>query len=252
MLTAICRRAAGPARRPLPQRSTNRAISAGWPPCRAGARAVHDRVVHQPAAPLPTWPARSPTGRLCQVHRLPFKGWGGGPCGPVRDGATSHDYWLSLLTPPVGKALHMGVYLAFGLVGCMSPGRRAVRCLLRPASWSARGSCWSRRCICWPDGATPPDRGTAATPQGWLVVGPPNRSRQGRAHRHGSGGERIAVFRDGARSARSATCAAPERAAGRGPHRRRLHHCPWNGYHTAWPRLRPAPVTRSSPPTAYA
>ncbi|MCB9758590.1 MAG: ferric reductase-like transmembrane domain-containing protein [Alphaproteobacteria bacterium] len=30
--------------------------------------------------------------------------------------ATSHDYWLRNLTPPVWKTLHMGVYLAYGLV----------------------------------------------------------------------------------------------------------------------------------------
>ncbi len=30
--------------------------------------------------------------------------------------ATSHDFWLSNLTPPVWKRLHMGVYLAYGLL----------------------------------------------------------------------------------------------------------------------------------------
>lgn len=30
--------------------------------------------------------------------------------------ATSHDYWLSALTPPVWKALHMLVYVAYGLI----------------------------------------------------------------------------------------------------------------------------------------
>ena len=30
--------------------------------------------------------------------------------------ATSHDFWLKNLTPPVWKALHMGVYLAYGLL----------------------------------------------------------------------------------------------------------------------------------------
>lgn len=30
--------------------------------------------------------------------------------------ATSHDFWLSFLTPPVWKALHMGVYLAYALI----------------------------------------------------------------------------------------------------------------------------------------
>jgi len=30
--------------------------------------------------------------------------------------ATSHDFWLSFLTPPVWKALHMSLYAAYGLV----------------------------------------------------------------------------------------------------------------------------------------
>ena len=30
--------------------------------------------------------------------------------------ATSHDFWLSFLTPPVWKTLHMGVYVAYGLL----------------------------------------------------------------------------------------------------------------------------------------
>src|SRR6516225_9436071 len=30
--------------------------------------------------------------------------------------ATSHDYWLVFLTPPVWKALHMALYVAYGLV----------------------------------------------------------------------------------------------------------------------------------------
>jgi nitrite reductase/ring-hydroxylating ferredoxin subunit/DMSO/TMAO reductase YedYZ heme-binding membrane subunit len=30
--------------------------------------------------------------------------------------ATSHDFWLSFLSPPVWKTLHMGVYLAYGLL----------------------------------------------------------------------------------------------------------------------------------------
>src|SRR5204863_7619775 len=30
--------------------------------------------------------------------------------------ATSHDFWLTFLTPPVWKALHMLLYVAYGLV----------------------------------------------------------------------------------------------------------------------------------------
>ena len=30
--------------------------------------------------------------------------------------ATSHDFWLTFLSPPVWKALHMALYVAYGLV----------------------------------------------------------------------------------------------------------------------------------------
>ena len=30
--------------------------------------------------------------------------------------ATSHDYWLAFLSPRVWKALHMALYVAYGLV----------------------------------------------------------------------------------------------------------------------------------------
>src|SRR5262249_57125756 len=33
-----------------------------------------------------------------------------------RMAATSHDYWLVFLTPPVWRGLHMALYVAYGLV----------------------------------------------------------------------------------------------------------------------------------------
>ena len=54
--------------------------------------------------------------------------------------ATSHDFWLSFLTPPVWKAIHMGIYPAYAAVvlhvalGPLSAGRDPVLAALVAAS----------------------------------------------------------------------------------------------------------------------
>jgi sulfoxide reductase heme-binding subunit YedZ len=55
--------------------------------------------------------------RHTTVSQIPFQ-----PCGLVAltisflMAATSHDFWLHNLTAPVWKTLHMGVYVAYGLI----------------------------------------------------------------------------------------------------------------------------------------
>jgi DMSO/TMAO reductase YedYZ heme-binding membrane subunit len=114
--------------------------------------------------------------------------------------ATSHDFWLAFLGPPVWKALHMALYVAYGLVvmhvalGIMQyehtmlipamliGGFTGVTVLHLVAGWRER------------DG----DQGTAAR-DGWIAVGAPHAIPDKRAHIVAApGGERIAVFRDGA------------------------------------------------------
>ena len=41
--------------------------------------------------------------------------------------ATSHDFWLSFLSAPIWKRLHMLVYVCYALVVMHGPGRAAVR-----------------------------------------------------------------------------------------------------------------------------
>jgi hypothetical protein len=145
--------------------------------------------------------------------------------------ATSHDYWLSLLTPAVWKALHMGVYLAFGLVVLhvalgvvqfevsLRPGIMVgVRFVLVTALHLLAG--WRERRL---------DAGTGHNPQGLAGGRGRPKSIPDKAARivTAAGGERIAVFRDGRQiGAGQQPVRPPERAAGRGPHRRRLHHLP--------------------------
>jgi DMSO/TMAO reductase YedYZ heme-binding membrane subunit len=89
--------------------------------------------------------------------------------------ATSHDFWLAFLSPPVWKGLHMALYVAYGLVvmhvalgvmqydrnplipGMLIVGFACVTVLHLVAGWRERAG----------------DCGTAADGEGWLKVGPP-------------------------------------------------------------------------------
>ncbi len=56
-------------------------------------------------------------GRYDAVSRFPFQPWGLLALTILLVmAATSHDFWLANLTPPVWKALHMLVYVAYGLL----------------------------------------------------------------------------------------------------------------------------------------
>src|SRR5262249_10524870 len=90
--------------------------------------------------------------------------------------ATSHDFWLAFLTPPVWKALHMALYVAYGLVimhvalgviqydrnpfipGMLIVGFICVTALHLIAGWRERAG----------------DHGAVADGEGWLKVGPPS------------------------------------------------------------------------------
>lgn len=148
--------------------------------------------------------------------------------------ATSHDYWLSFLGPPVWKALHMAVYIAYGLVvlhvalGAMQDedslgitlllagSLAAVTLLHLLAGWRERAG----------------DRGRVTVDDGWLVVGPPQSIPDKGARIVAiSGGERIAVFRDGdAIGALTNLCAHQNGPIGEGRIVGGLVTCPWHGY----------------------
>ena len=148
--------------------------------------------------------------------------------------ATSHDFWLVFLTPPIWKALHMGLYLAYGLVvmhvalGIMQGDRNP----LIPAMLIAGFGCVSvlHLLAAWRERAA--DRGIAATGEGWLAVGPPlSIPDKGARIVAAPGGERIAVFRDGARiGALSNLCAHQNGPIGEGRIIDGCVTCPWHGY----------------------
>jgi nitrite reductase/ring-hydroxylating ferredoxin subunit len=148
--------------------------------------------------------------------------------------ATSHDFWLAFLTPPVWKSLHMGLYVAYGLVvmhvalgvmqydrnplipAMLAGGFLVVTVLHLVAGWRERAG----------------DISDKLSDDGWLLVGRPlsipDRSARIVA---APGGERIAVFRDGARiGALSNLCAHQNGPIGEGRIIDGCVTCPWHGY----------------------
>jgi nitrite reductase/ring-hydroxylating ferredoxin subunit/DMSO/TMAO reductase YedYZ heme-binding membrane subunit len=148
--------------------------------------------------------------------------------------ATSHDFWLLFLGPRVWKALHMALYVAYGLVvmhvalGIMqyshSPliplmvigGFGAVAALHLLAGWRERRS----------------DQGIAVSEGDWIAVALPRAiPDKGACIVATRGGERIAVFRDGEQiGALSNLCAHQNGPIGEGRIIDGCVTCPWHGY----------------------
>ena len=140
--------------------------------------------------------------------------------------ATSHDFWLAFLTPRVWKALHMALYVAYGVLvmhvalGAMQEDRRLFIPLLLGGSFALVtalhiAAAWRER-----EATQPHD--------GWLAVGPPDSIPDKRARIvTAPDGERIAVFRDGDQiGALTNLCAHQNGPLGEGRIIERLRHLP--------------------------
>lgn len=147
--------------------------------------------------------------------------------------ATSHDFWLGFLTPPVWKALHMALYVAYGLVvlhvalGIMQYDRSP---LIPAMLFGGFGIVTALHIAAgmrdrWRDG------GRVMSP-GWIAVGPPHSiPDKGARIVTGPDGERIAVFRDGNRiGALTNLCAHQNGPLGEGRIIDGCITCPWHGY----------------------
>jgi nitrite reductase/ring-hydroxylating ferredoxin subunit/DMSO/TMAO reductase YedYZ heme-binding membrane subunit len=148
--------------------------------------------------------------------------------------ATSHDYWLAFLTPRAWKALHMALYIAYGLVvmhvalgimqydrnplipAMLAGGFAGVTVLHLLAGWRERAG----------------DRCEMQAADGWLPVGPPlSIPDKGARIVTAPDGERIAVFRDGTQiGALSNLCAHQNGPIGEGQIIDGCVTCPWHGY----------------------
>jgi nitrite reductase/ring-hydroxylating ferredoxin subunit/DMSO/TMAO reductase YedYZ heme-binding membrane subunit len=148
--------------------------------------------------------------------------------------ATSHDFWLLVLTPPVWKGLHMALYVAYGLVvmhvalGIM----QYERTMLLPAMLFGGFGIVAALHLVAGARERSADRGNGTTSDGWLPVGAPSSiPNQGARIVAAPGGERIAVFRDGARiGALSNLCAHQNGPIGEGRIVDGCVTCPWHGY----------------------
>jgi len=147
--------------------------------------------------------------------------------------ATSHDFWLSLLTPPVWKAIHMAVYGALALLvahialGALQSERSTIVTSLLFASVVVLGF------LHW-DASTREtliDR-YAAQEGEWLDIGAPDEIPEGRAHIVvPKEGERIAIFRHNSTlSAVSNVCAHQNGPLGEGKIIDGCITCPWHGF----------------------
>jgi len=160
--------------------------------------------------------------------------------------ATSHDFWLANLTPPVWKALHMLVYVAYALVvahvslgalqaetsplliGLMSLGMIAVFGL----HWTA-----GAREVEGDREIDEPPPGTAFVRVATVEEIPDNRAKVVCV-----GGERVAIYHyDGKISAVSSVCQHQNGPLGEGRIIDGCITCPWHGYQYN-------PESGSSPP----
>ena len=150
--------------------------------------------------------------------------------------ATSHDFWLAFFGAPLWKALHMGVYLAYGLlvmhvvmgivqseVSPFYPAMVGISLTLVIGLHLAAGLVEARR-----------DRTSSATAagDGWLVAAPVSAIPPERGITLTlNDGERIAVFRHGNRiSALANACAHQNGPLGEGRVIDGCVTCPWHGF----------------------
>jgi nitrite reductase/ring-hydroxylating ferredoxin subunit len=147
--------------------------------------------------------------------------------------ATSHDFWLASLTPPVWKALHMGVYAAYALV-VMHVALGALQSESSPALAVALGTGMTLVLVLHVVAALRErgrDRESQRAPDGWIDAGTVTSIPDKRARIVCAGGERVAIFRyDGKVSAVSNLCQHQNGPLGEGKILDGCITCPWHGY----------------------
>ena len=150
--------------------------------------------------------------------------------------ATSHDFWLAFLTPPVWKALHMAVYAAYAAV-VLHVGLGALQDARDPAFTIVVALSVATVCALHLAAArrehradTALARPAAETP--WIDAGPASAIAEGRAVVvHLAWGEPVAIFRNrDALSAVSHVCAHQNGPLGEGRVVDGCITCPWHGY----------------------
>ena len=154
---------------------------------------------------------------------------------------TSHDFWLANLTAPVWKALHTGVYVAYGLLvshvvlGALETNRHPFMTVMVGVGFVwvvglhvVTGLKEAKQDGGWPFRPLPlstPD------PDGFINVGDVSEIPENRAKIVIIAGERVAVFRyQGKISAVSNVCQHQNGPLGEGKILDGCITCPWHGY----------------------
>jgi nitrite reductase/ring-hydroxylating ferredoxin subunit len=146
--------------------------------------------------------------------------------------ATSHDVWLSLLSPAGWKALHMAIYPAYALVvahvafGALQDGTSPVLAAVVVGAALGLAALHLAAALRGRDAAAPP----AAPP--WIDAGPADAVPEGRAIVvRPAAGEAVAIFRHAGRlSAVTNLCAHQNGPLGEGRIVDGCITCPWHGF----------------------
>ncbi len=172
-----------------------------------------------------------------QLHGLPFIPFGIAALLILAVlAATSHDFWLAFLGPPLWKALHMGIYGAYALAVAHvafgrlqdGPGLVLASTVAGSAAMLVALHLLAARREALADAAIAP--AAAETP--WMRAVRPERIAEGRAVVvHPAQGEPVAIFRhEGRLSAVSNLCAHQNGPLGEGQVVDGCITCPWHGF----------------------
>ena len=145
--------------------------------------------------------------------------------------ATSHDFWLAFLTPPVWKAIHFGIYAAYALV-VAHIGLGALQGDDGPLMGIVAALCVATVVGLHLAAAAKGRTAAPAVAAGWVEVPGANGLAPGRAITvRFADGTAAAVFRDGDRlAAVSNVCAHQNGPLGEGRIVDGCVTCPWHGY----------------------
>ncbi|MEM8572290.1 MAG: Rieske 2Fe-2S domain-containing protein [Pseudomonadota bacterium] len=162
--------------------------------------------------------------------------------------ATSHDFWMKFLTPPVWKSLHYLIYPAYAAVvghvmlGTLQDQENQGFTVIVIASASLVAGLHAA--AAWRERTSRPSRAD------WIEVGDPSGIEDGRARiALLPNGDRVAVFRHGDKlSAIANACAHQNGPLGEGRILDCLVTCPWHGFqYDVTTGQSPAPFTEKIP-----
>ncbi len=148
--------------------------------------------------------------------------------------ATSHDFWLSILTPVAWKTLHMLVYVAYALllVHVAFGSMQADRSLILPVLLTLGAILvFSLHLIAGRRGHAADHTDPPRAPDGWVEAGPAHTTIEGRARMALVGEDKVAIYRhEGQLFCVSNVCRHQNGPLSEGRIVDGCITCPWHGY----------------------